>query len=71
MHTYTPSKAKIREEWNRKIRLKNRKVITQNDIPSNSASWNQCEYKTLHDLIVVVDNIAKVQAQWQPPSKNS
>jgi len=59
------------EEWNRKIRLKNRKSVKKNNIPCNSEPWVPYEYKSLHDLLRVVDNIAKVEAQWQPPSKTS
>lgn len=71
MHTYTPSKKSIRDEWNRSFRLKNRKSANQKNIPNNSESWTQSEYKSLHDILVVVDNIAKVKAKWQPPLKTS
>lgn len=71
MHTYTPSKTSIRQEWNRKTRYKKQKSTDNNNIPCNSEPWAQCEYKNLHDLLVVVDNIAKVETQWQSPSKIS
>ena len=40
------------------------------NIPSNSEPWSKCEYKTLHDILVVVDNIAKVEEKWTQQSNN-
>jgi len=71
MRTYTPSKSQIRAEWNRNIRLKHRKFVSNRNIPPNSHPWVQTEYNSLHDLLAVVDNIAKIEAQWQAQSNIS
>ena len=71
MHIYTPSKESLKAEWNRHVMLKKKKFNRRQKIPRNSEPWTQCEYKSIHELLVVVDNIAKVDAQWQIPSKTS
>ncbi len=71
MHAYTPSIDRIRDEWNRNVRMKNRKSANKESIPCNSEPWTKCEYRSIHDLLVVVDNIAKVETKWRPLSKIS
>ena len=71
MHTYTPSMDRIKEEWNRKMRSERKTSVNNRNIPSNSEPWSKCEYKTLHDILVVVDNIAKVEEKWTQQSNNS
>ena len=70
MKRYTPSIERLRFEWNRKTRFKNIRP-KERPVPPNSEQWSPGGYKSLHDLLQAVDEIAKIEAKWQFKSRSS